>query len=437
MAESLRWRIDQAFTPEPLLATSLTLAYQSTAQYCCRLLGAYDFRQILNHGLKREPKRAFKRLLDLKEVLDYSADKNRLLAAVRDLGDTLRPNWGSCLRLSRKYGIEPDDIHLCLRFLSHAERTTVFGRPPVNLLQEEEIESILSKLKKIIHNLVYRQLRYVVISTAATSLEDLISELQTQAVRLLRYYEIERRSPEHLIRTVVVGLKHHTNNLAWTWGRQKRQPMIRVRKVENKRTAWMFSPKHNEVSEVAVPGDRQSRSIKNGNLCVKVQKKKRSTLVPIRRLYETEGEANRARQLYLSGFPSKRSKIISLNKQLDEFQSRCLSLDAPNQDGKTTLMDTMVDGQLPPSRFVDEVSKYVDPEVAEFINIVTDVQADPLFSRWCLNQGHHLDQLGSRKLGRLACRYLNIQPVDVREALCDTPAAIWSQRAMEMLQGSS
>jgi hypothetical protein len=313
----------------------------------------------------------------------------------------------------------------------------VSRRPPVALLEDGEIEGILHHLKKIINNLVYRQLRYVVMSTASTSLEDLISDLQTHAVKLIRHYEIESRSSDHLIRTVVVGLKNHTDNLAWTWGRQKRQPMIRVRKVENRRSAWMFSPTTNEVAKVNVPGDRQSRLVKNGNVCVRVKKKRRSTLVPLQRLYETESEAKRARQLHLSGFPSKRPRIISLNKRLDEFQSRCLSLDAPNSDGTSTLMDTMIDGKPPPSTFIDEVSKYVEPEVAEFINLVTDVHADPLFERWCVENGHQLDQLGNRHLGRLACRYLDIKYADVKEALCDTPATLWSKHSMELLRGDA
>jgi hypothetical protein len=435
MAGSIRWRINQAFTPEPCLVDSLKVAYQSTAQYCCRLLGAYDFRRKLTSGLQKEPERAVKRLLDLKDTLDYSADKNRLLAAVRGLGETPKPNWRSCLRLSRKYGIEPDDIQLCLRFLSEVERLAISERPPINISSDEEIEGILTHLSKIINNLVYRQLRYVVMSTASTSFEDLVSDLQTHAVKLIRHYEIESRSSEHLIRTVVVGLKNHTDNLSWTWGRQKRQPMVRVRKVENHRAAWLFSPATDEVTRVDVPGDRRSRTYLNGNVCIRVKKHGQSTIVPAQRLYETEGEARRARQLYLSGFSSKRPRIISLNKQLDEFQSRCLSLDAPNQEGTSTLMDTLIDGKPSPSTFLDEVSKYVEPKVAEFIFLVTDVHSDPLFERWCVERGHQLDQLGNRHLGRLACRYLNINHADVKEALCDTPATLWSQQSMELLRG--
>jgi len=435
MSESLRWRIDQAFTPEPRRQRSLRLAYQSTAQYCCRLLGAQDFRQRLNRNLQKEPEQTVKKLLSLKEHLDYSAEKNRLLAAVRGLGETRNPNWHSCLRLSRKHHVEPEDIQLCLHVLSSAERTRVSNRPPIIILDDTEIEVILSHLSKIINNLVYRQLRYVVMSTTATSLEDLVGELQTHAVKLLRHYEVDGRTSEHLIKTVVVGLQNHTDNIASTWGRQKRQPMVRIRKVENNRTAWLFSPATNEVIEVQVPGDRKSREFLNGNVCVRVLKEKVPTIVPLNRLYETENEANRARQLNLSGFPSKRPRVITLNKRLDEYRSRCLSLDAPSLEG-ANLMDTIVDERkVPPSAFLDEVSKYVEPKVAEFITLVTDTNSDPLFERWALQEGYQLEQIGSRQLGRLACRYLNINNTDVKEALFDTPAVLWSKHSLDLLGG--
>lgn len=158
-----------------------------------------------------------------------------------------RSIWRSCLRVYREglsieesariEGLEASDLYFCLEglpdrnldgFVNYAKTGDFLLKP----LPKKEFNSIIKSMNKFCKLLVYRKLTFLYTSDYALLPEDLLSELNTKAIKLLRYYEHFQKNGQHdLVRIenyVKQGVKNYLTNFIHYNTTKKRARMFSV-----------------------------------------------------------------------------------------------------------------------------------------------------------------------------------------------------------------
>lgn len=158
-----------------------------------------------------------------------------------------RSIWRSCLRVyreglsieesARKEGLQASDLYFVLEGLPERNLDGLINYAKTGdfLLQplpKKEFNSIIKNMNKFCKLLVYRKLTFLYTSDYALLPEDLLSELNTKAIKLLRYYEHFQKNGEHdLLRIenyVKQGVKNYLTNFIHYNTTKKRARMFNL-----------------------------------------------------------------------------------------------------------------------------------------------------------------------------------------------------------------
>lgn len=411
--------------------------------YICRLIGARAYRRAIKYYLPENPE-IQQELFDLKESLDFSVHKNDLLRAVYELVTATTVDADFVLRTCKHHCIDCDDAVFLTNTLLEDDKASLTKRPYPNKYSHTEVAFILKKVDSIIKNLVNRKLAFITNSDPMLEgPEDLMEQLKLQAIRIIREYEIDGITQEHMIKNVVVGLKNHTVNLAEAHGRSKRQPIARTHKKEDYRTAWYLNINDFSIVPVKVSKHRDLRTKKGDSIQVRVREctTDREILVHYKRLYHSEMEAQTAINLRRAGQYSKRLRYLDLSSEdEDEFQLTCVPIDQETENGATLhekiAAPTYDDPHHRGLRWQNFLRK-LGPKSREFAELVMFPAEDDFFTAWCTDSGKDASGCNCKKLGTIACDYLETTKQQLRAELLSTPSSMWTDRQLTLIANIS
>lgn len=411
-----------------------------TARYICRLIGAREFRKQIRRLLANHPE-VQSELIGLKGSLDYSAEKNKLLRAIHDLANLKKPTRASVLRAAKQFSVDRDDLDFIYQALPLMDLNAVRD---LTLSEDgysnSDIMKILKQTEYLMRSLVYRRLSFVLnndpmIETA----HDLMSPLRIAAVKVIREYEIQTLTYEHMLNTVIKGIQNQARNMAESYGRGKRQPVIRVNIVDPYRIAWHLDVHEDVIRKVRCFQEKSLRRKIGDSVCLAVQDATNEEwfVVHHKRLYASTEEAQGARVLHANGGRSKREVFLDLAPQeIDDFQPNAVSID--NDEAEVNFHEYLpadIPVDLPEAiRRASQILHGLPRRTREFAELVFSSEVDELFDAWCEDKGYNLNTCDDAQLGRLACKYLNLTKIQLKVDLADSSAHLWNdhQRATIM-----
>lgn len=412
------------------------------ARYTCRLIGARVFRHEVKRLLKGY-ENAHKEVLDLKEDLDNSSKKNGFFRAIHELAGYVLSSRSEVVAVSNRYGVDAADVEFLYNSLSDDDINEISSF----VLSEHgyskgEVEQILKQISYLARRLVHRKLGFILAHDPMfENAEDLLGHLHVVVLRVIREYEIQMITPQHMTARVAKSLKHQVVNMAERHGREKRQVVGRVREDRPDRILYHLDPQTGAVTEVLAFADQRLRHNQDGNILVAV--KRRSTrewvVVHHKRLYETEDEAQHAWQLRSQGLRSKRDHYVDLSPQdIDDFQLNVLSIDVMDaRVGSRPFADGCSSGErvfsVEDGRRERDILNSVNPQSRSFAELILNSAVDELFDAWCEEHGYNTATFDLAKMGRVACKYLGVTKRQLRIDLADTPAALWTDAQIGLI----
>jgi hypothetical protein len=171
-----------------------------------------------------------------------------LKAAITDSYLT-RAIWRSCIRIYRdgisiedsakKENISPSDVYFCLDGLPNRDLSTFikFSTTEDVLLKplsDKDLAVVLKGVTKFCKLLAYKKLAFISTADHAILPEDLCSELQTKALKLIRYYEHLHKNGIHdllkIENYVKQGIKNYLTNFIHFYTTKKRARIFSVQK---------------------------------------------------------------------------------------------------------------------------------------------------------------------------------------------------------------
>lgn len=404
------------------------------ARYVCRLIGSREFRKEIRLFLK-ESLEAQEELITLKGILDYSSSKNSILRAIHLLANLKKPTRSSVHRAATMFSVDAADLDfvyqaLPLRDLSAIRDLTLSE----SRYSDEAVMKILKQTEYLMRSLVHRKLSFVLNNDPMIeSYDDLMSPLRIAAVKVVREYEIQDITPKHMLNRVIKGIQNAARNLAESYGRGKRQPVIRVNIVDPHRVAWHLDITTGTIQAVRCFQDRNLRQKINGSVCIAVQRVADDEWIGVhhKRLYATEREAQAALELRENGAASKRPVYLDLAPQeIDDFQPSAVSID--NDDADVNFHELLPSGapvDLPEmARRARQILKGLPHRTREFAELVFSSEVDELFDAWCEKHGYNANTCDDAQLGRIACKYLNLSKTQLRVDLADSSVHLWNSR---------
>ena len=271
---------------------------------------------------------------------------------------------------------------------------------------------------------------------------DVMAELRSHALRLIRRYEVEAESYDHMVRLVARGVINHGTNLAIKANRQSRRVLQRVVEKPPTRSAWWFDTKTLTIRPVEIE-KRARREVQKGHkLCCEVRLTKEGTvkLVRVDYLYDNRTEAvkAKARHRWGRGTGQRRCLIDLAPEVQDDFVPTTVSLYRTVGKGaersaaaSLTLQDVLpsevandVETLYVTNTFIKDFNKEADPVMREFASCV--LGNDRFFLDHLEEKGLDHSCLDNQRLGREACRYLGVKLGDVKEGLRNIPQKVWS-----------
>lgn len=398
--------------------------------YSCRFITSKDFRILVksrfgyNQDLQLH-------LLELKDQLDFSSIRNNIYRALVDLiqsGPVTATTLFSC---ASAHDLDAYDLDTAYNRLLSRERAHLQAIDTPGKCSGADVDRLLRHVLPIIKNLVHRKLSFIVNNDSSEDYEDLTNLLSVFALRVIREYEVQSLTWEHLIKNVVVSLKNFTANLAEAHGRQKRSPVHRVKRAPSTVTAWHLDVEREQITPVQVRSGPHAR-VQCGNslkIFVKMPGDEKFTLVHYKRLYANEREAQEALCAHRKGLYSKRATFLDLSiHTYDEFQKTCASVDSSDPNG-LTLLDRL-HSEDPREADVGRLDfSTLGPVLGEFADLVLHPEEDEFFVAWTAKKGIQINKCSMERLGTLACKFLGIEMGDVVQSVLASPAAAWSDGA--------
>jgi hypothetical protein len=343
--------------------------------------------------------------------------------------------------------VQVEDVKWCVDLLTTEERSQIASKwDNIPIHSKEGVQELLKPLQGHVKSLARRHLSYVSRYDQSQDKEDIIADLNMFATYLIRRYEVNDLSREHLLRTVNQGLTHHVANLSSAYGRPKRRPIERIHKRASLKTVWWLRPTKLLVKKVVVDAKNAPRKItKTGDLQVLAVLKKsgKQRYVNMRDLFETKLDAVAMREKIESAEVSTQERDIPLidlfpNDQ-DEYQLTNTSLDQPRGENGTKLLDLLPSqtqiktdheyGQ----EFVYQLSKHASDRLAKFAELVIGECPNGLFELWLEKRNRNINKLDPDQLGKLACRYLGVDLDDLKQDVLLSSSQLWSNSQLRLI----
>jgi hypothetical protein len=272
------------------------------------------------------------------------------------------------LRLSSSlYQVNPADVYFCLEGLQPRDKAEFikFSQTEnilLDVLPVSEFNALMSRLAKFCKSISYRKLRFIHNSDNAVLMEDIYSELQIKALKLVRHYEHLSKDGKHDIlkieNYVKQGIQNYVTNLI----------------------NFHTTKKRSRISNITTSCGVCSACISATGKC------------------------------YTS---------------IQEFKVTTLRLDPPKSSYTGNIVNTLVADVPMPDRQAEDnelyslVTKNMDPKVVEFIDILFDRSPSEKFENW-LKESQNIrieDIYDDRKIANLALDYLNIDKASMRNIL--------------------
>jgi len=441
MRESIKVRVTSVLE-RAALSENVNNVAVLIARYVCREIGSREYRKKIRLLFADHPN-VQDELISLKGNLDYSSLKNSFLRAIHVLANLKKPNRSSVVKASRLFNIDCDDLDFFYQSLPLSDLSKISDLALSNDgYSDEDIIAITKQIEYLLRSLVYRRLSFVLNNDAMIETpEDLISPLRIAAVKIIREYEIQDITYEHMLNKVIKGVQNKARNMAEKYGRGKRQPIKRVNPVDPHRILWHFDISSDRIYKVKAFQDPTLRRKVDRGVCILVQDAETDDWIAVyhKRLYATKQEALAAQLRKKNGKRSKRDVYVDLApQQMDDFQPSTISMD--NDESEITLHDCLPSNQRVDApellRRMRQLLHGLPPRTREFAELVFASDVDELFSAWCSDNGYNLTACDDAQLGRIACKYLDLSKTQLKIDLASSSTQLWSSWERKMiLQG--
>lgn len=391
------------------LLSDPSLIYQSLrafVRYSCRLGGAKEIQVLYHLPLSLQERIG---IHDLKEDVDYSIYRNYLYHALWTLTQQSRPHY----RITASHNnLDPSELrYFYERVLLPEERKTIRSVPEPTTFSEQETWQVVKAIRKAIRSATYHQLRYCYKNDAGHSKEDFHADLECEAIKIVRRYEVHNLTVKEMIPLAAQSVRNCAANLAIFYGKDFRNPLLRLKKRTDYKTLWYCDIGDETVLKLKVYTEAKYRT----GEYILAQEEDKKRYVYRHRLYSSESEAQAALQDYQAGENAHRRILVDLTSdELDDWQPTLASLNQPLEPGTTTPLMDLIPAQdcadYEKIRIcVEELFKAkTDPKVYMFLLAVTG-ELGPLFESYVnRSTGKSSAELSSLALGRIARRYCGV-----------------------------
>lgn len=423
-----------------------------------RIFGLYFCRIIDSETTKRWVRTVAEEeqvdpILEIKYSMDDSSRCNNYWRAIHEVSHYKRPPKAAIVNACTRHWVQPEDVFAMLAAMHPGELQLVCrARPHLRApYTDAEVSFIVGQLKKAIDRIAYRRLRYVADNDHSRDREDFVSELIAYAIRLVRRYEIEADSYEHMTALVAQGINRHGINIAIRANRESRRVLQRLIQQPGHRDAWWFDtvtggirkvkvPKHNAEDRVVLTFEERGGCDdcdEEPSVCCEVVLKRDGSFVyaPVDHLYANRREALTARLNHRHGRSSSRPKLLDLAPQVqDDFIPTTMSIHKAvgNDDSRNmmTMEDVIPDPvnqfeEVTDQEFVRQLNQESSRLVRDFADCV--LLKDPFFVDHLVDDlGLNLAEVTEKRLGTEACKFLGVKMADVKEHLRYVPRYVWS-----------
>ena len=386
----------------------IDLVLRQAARYSCRLCGA-DGVYCLLRWLDDPTSQQRDGVRELKIWLDHHQYRNVLYRALWALCRYKRPAYKAT---GRRLGLDPDELRLLFRLLDPDDRDAIANTPEPKHYSKAQVWAVVAALEPHIRKLTKRRLRYCYENDRSLSKEDFWGELQVQAVKIIRKYEILGLPVEDMVPLVAQSITNHCTNLAIFYGKDCRNPLQRIQQRNISRMAWYCCCNTETINQVRVFTTPKYR---RGQRCLVTFRDRPPRYVAIGRLYEDQGEAEEALRRYQAGKPNtQRELLLDLTTQTqDDWQPTCCSLETPGKDDEAPIINFLVasdEEQMTQQaeRLLEQLRSSTDPRAHTLLHLLNG-DLIPLFDPYCQQKtGRSSAELSEGTLGRLARRYCGL-----------------------------
>lgn len=268
-------------------------------------------------------------------------------------------NQSSLEEASAVFQVDPSDVYFCWDGLTSRDKQEFVefareGEFLLDPLSAQDLKALMSRLAKFCKNISYRKLRFIHNSDNAVLMEDIYSELQMKALKMVRHYEHLSKDGKHdllkIENYVKSGITNHVTNLINYHTTKKRA--------------------------------RISNITKSCGECI----------------------------------ACKEGKTAKCRMAVHDFQITTLRLDPPKPNYIGTICNTLVSEVKTPDKVFEEKELFtrmksgVDSKIAEFLNIIMDKSPSEDFEDWLRDCRHiRIEEIvDDRKITNLALEYLSL-----------------------------
>ena len=440
MVDSLYLSVVKQLEKDDLVDTCQKPVSKVIVLYICRFIGKRQYRKAIKTLLKGYPEQ-ISYFLSLKEKLDDSIVKNTLFKGIHALCGFPRKTRRRYQTISLALDVSETDLLWAVNSLTKEERAIICEeRTTIPVHTSHGVEDYVIRVLPNIKKLCRTQLSFITNYDGGQDREDFVSDLSLHAVRLVRHYEVDDLTDEHLIRLVQRGLKNRVNNIAGAYGRPKKRVIERVHQKKVARYAWYYNPYKGGVKKVLISSTLSAReTTEKGNLKIHALFKKSGKVrfVLVRYLYSCREDALETRERFERTGKTKRVKpIIDFNPEdLDDFQLTRTSLLQERGENGVRLIDLIPDKASDDREdAADLVNKLegTDVVLGAFAKLVTEENPNALFTRFLNAKGRDVGVLTPKQLGKQASQFLQVPLAELQLKLLDTSRSLWTpkQRAM-------
>jgi hypothetical protein len=349
-------------------------------------------------------------LQELKERLDYGVYRNDLYRAIWQLTQQSRPHFRVT---AGHHKLDPAELrYLYERVLYSEERASIKQVPQPTAFSEDETWQVVKAIRRAIRSVTYHRLRYCYENDSGFSKEDFHAELECEAIKVVRRYEVDGLTVEAMIPLAAQGVRNYAVNLANFYGKDFRNPLLRLKKRTDYKTLWYCDVGAEEIVKVRVFTEAKYRS---GEYILAQEETGKKRYIYLHRLYSNSDEAHNALDDYQAGENTYRKTLVDLTSdEQDDWQPTLASINQPVEPGsKVPLIDLIA----APEKLDYESTKICvesllesksDPKIYMFLLAVTG-ELGPMFESYVTRStGKSSAELSSLALGRIARRYCGI-----------------------------
>ena len=443
MVDGLYLFVVKNLEKDDLVDSCLTPLSRIVILYICRFIGKRQYRKAVKtvlHGHQEQ----IESFLCLKEDLDDSIVKNKLFKGVHAMSSYPRKTQRRYSMVAQALDLTTLDLMWATETLTREERSALaLERSCVPIHTSHGVEDFVHRVTPTIKKLCRQKLAFITNYDGGHDIEDMVNDLRLHAVRLVRHYEVEDLTDDHIIRLVQQGIKNRVKNIAGSYGRPKRRSLQRVHKRTSYRVAWFFNRKRLCVKKVVISSTLSERgTTRRGGLKLHALflKTGRVRFVPLEDLYNTRPEAVEARERFNEGELERHQPLIDFNvADLDDFQVNRTSLLQECGDGGVRLIDVLPDNHAAApseSRNTRDFITSLDAsnrELGTFAKLVAGDVPDALFSRYLESKNRNVGVLTPEQMGRQASQFLQLSLDDLKTQLLSTRDNLWNQQQRALI----